>query len=406
MTTIKILLNSIISTKRARFCNIDLKDFYLNTPMQRYEYMLVPIDLIPKDIFQEYNLKDKVQNGKVLAEIRKGMYGLPQAGRLAYDKLLTSLASGGYIPAGSTPGLFTHKSRPIQFFLIVDDFGVKYTHRQDCEDLITHLKKEGYKTVTNWDGNIFCGIRLLWDYDSPQRSVELSMPGVVQNALTRFKHTPPNKAQDSPHPWIPPQYGAKRQLAPPPLSRIPLTPQQVKWVQEVVGVFLHYARAVENTMLASIGSIASSHSTSTWTDIERRTLHFLDYASSHPNASIRYVASQMQLWAHSDASYLCESKARSRAGGYHFLSDSPTYPISATDIPPPHNAPIQVISKILDTVMSSVQEAETGAGFVNGKELVPSIRTLEALGHKQSPVPIQFDNKVATALMKEEYKPK
>ena len=165
------------------------------------------------------------------------------------------------------------------------------------------------------------------------------MPGVVQNALTRFKHTAPKTPQDSPYPWTPFKYGAKQQFAPP-LSRIPLTPQQVKWVQEVVGVFLHYARAVENTMLASIGSIASSHSTSTCTDIERRTLHFLDYAASHPNASIRYVASQMQLWAHSDASYLCESKARSRAGGFHFLSDRPTYPIQTTNIPPPHNAPI------------------------------------------------------------------
>ena len=56
--------------------------------------------------------------------------------------------------------------------------------------------------------------------------------------------------------------------------------------------------------------------------------------------------------------------------------------------------------------MSSAQEAETGAGFVNGKELVPSIRTLESLGYMQSPVPIQFDNKVATALMKDECKPK
>ena len=39
LATIKLLLNSIISTKNARFVNIDIKDFYLNTPMSRYEYM-------------------------------------------------------------------------------------------------------------------------------------------------------------------------------------------------------------------------------------------------------------------------------------------------------------------------------------------------------------------------------
>ena len=51
LTTVKLLLNSAISTKHARFANIDIKDFYLNTPMDRYEYMWVPIKFIPDDIF-------------------------------------------------------------------------------------------------------------------------------------------------------------------------------------------------------------------------------------------------------------------------------------------------------------------------------------------------------------------
>ena len=125
-----------------------------------------------------------------------------------------------------------------------------------------------------------------------------------------------------------------------------------------------------------------------------------------PMATIGLTASKMQLWSHSDASYLCESKAGSRAGGYHFLSDPPKLPICDIDPPPPHNAPILVISKIIDAVMSSAQEAETAAGFINGKELIPSIRVLEEMGHKQLPVPIQFDNKVATAIMNDDCKQK
>eukprot|EP00804_Cyclotella_cryptica_P002892 CCRYP_009398-RA/>CCRYP_009398-RA protein AED:0.47 eAED:0.47 QI:0/-1/0/1/-1/1/1/0/79 len=39
MITVKILLNSIISTVNAKFMTIDIKDFYLNTPMERPEYM-------------------------------------------------------------------------------------------------------------------------------------------------------------------------------------------------------------------------------------------------------------------------------------------------------------------------------------------------------------------------------
>ena len=138
--------------------------------------MLVPTNMIPDDIFNEYKLSKLAQNGKVLVEIRKGMYGLPQAGRIAYDKLLTHLARGGYVPAGTTPGLFKHTSKPLIFCLVIDDFGVKYSNCKDATDLITHLEKV-YKIVMNWNGDVFCGIRLQWDYR--KRTVYLNMPKTV-----------------------------------------------------------------------------------------------------------------------------------------------------------------------------------------------------------------------------------
>ena len=39
LLTVKLLINSIISTTSAKFMTMDIKDFYLNTPMARYEYM-------------------------------------------------------------------------------------------------------------------------------------------------------------------------------------------------------------------------------------------------------------------------------------------------------------------------------------------------------------------------------
>ena len=51
--------------------------------------------------------------------------------------------------------------------------------------------------------------------------------------------------------------------------------------------------------------------------------------------------------------------------------------------------------------MSSAQEAETGAGFFNAKQLLPLRLALEDLGHPQGPTPIQFDNKAATAIINE-----
>ena len=96
--------------------------------MSRYEYMWVPVKLILKDIFDAYNLKGLVSNSRVLVEIRKEIHGLPQVDKLAYDKLLTHVANGGYIFTGITAGLFKYHAKPITFCIIVDDFGVKYTH--------------------------------------------------------------------------------------------------------------------------------------------------------------------------------------------------------------------------------------------------------------------------------------
>jgi hypothetical protein len=90
---------------------------------------------IPKDIFKHYNLGPLVHKGYIYTEIRRGMYGLPQAGRLANNALLPHLAVHGYIPATHTPGLFTHVSRPVSFSLVDDNVGVKYVGREHAAHL-------------------------------------------------------------------------------------------------------------------------------------------------------------------------------------------------------------------------------------------------------------------------------
>ena len=52
----------------------------------------------------------------------------------------------------------------------------------------------------------------------------------------------------------------------------------------------------------------------------------LDYAATHPDAIVTYHASNMVLAAHSDASYLSEKQARSRAGGHFFMSNNAEIP--------------------------------------------------------------------------------
>eukprot|EP00956_Cyclotella_meneghiniana_P033872 scaffold99769_cov87-Cyclotella_meneghiniana.AAC.1 len=83
------------------------------------------------------------------------------------------------------------------------------------------------------------------------------MPGYVVKALARFHHRPPGKPQHQPYPHQPIVYGAKTQTSQP-LDESPLlNKEKKKFVQEVTGVFLFYARAVDSTMLVALSAIAA-----------------------------------------------------------------------------------------------------------------------------------------------------
>jgi hypothetical protein len=108
LTTVKAMLNSVISTLCAHFMTGNLKDFYLNMPMDEYEYMHIPMSVIPDSIFDHFKLANLVHNGYVVVEIGKGMYGLPQAGQIANDHLVAFLEPHGYVPVPLTHGLWKH----------------------------------------------------------------------------------------------------------------------------------------------------------------------------------------------------------------------------------------------------------------------------------------------------------
>ena len=122
----------------------------------------------------EYNIQDIQSNGFVYVEIRKGMYGLKEAGIIAFKRLVEKLAPHGYHPCKHTPGLWTHTTRQIMFTLAVDDFGIKYFKREDAQHLFNALQ-ESYIISTDWSGTNYCGLSIDWHYS--QRYVDTSMPG-------------------------------------------------------------------------------------------------------------------------------------------------------------------------------------------------------------------------------------
>jgi hypothetical protein len=141
ISTAKMLFNSTISTKNGRFAVFYLKNFYLGTPMQTWEYMHILISTIPDSIIAQYKLLDMVHNRYVLVEIMKGMYGLHQAAIVAYEQLVAHLAKHGYTQCQQTSGILKHTTRDITFCFVVGNFGVKYNDKTEAKHLINALRE-------------------------------------------------------------------------------------------------------------------------------------------------------------------------------------------------------------------------------------------------------------------------
>ena len=161
---------------------------------------------------------------------------------------------------------------------------------------------------------------------------------------------------------------------------------------KIISTVLYYNRAVDSTMLMAINSISESQANST-TATAASVTWLLDYATTYPDATLRYEASQMILSIHSDASYQSETESRSCAGGHLFLV-SPNYN-NTKDI----NGAIHTTCEIIKNVMSAASEAKCGAIFINYKAAVPLRITLEEMGHPQPPTSVQIDNFTIEGIM-------
>ena len=158
MMVAKILFNSVVSTKGARFMTMDISNFYLNTPIWQPEYIRIKLSDIPDKIIKEYKLQAKTENGCVYVEVNKGMHGLPQSGLLANNLLEKILNKHGYYKSKLVPGPWKHEWRPIQFTLAVNNFDVKYVGKQHAQHLFKVLQKY-YLVMNDWTGSKYIGIR-------------------------------------------------------------------------------------------------------------------------------------------------------------------------------------------------------------------------------------------------------
>jgi hypothetical protein len=213
ITTFKILINSTLSTEDAAMMMMDIKNYYLGTPVPRFEYMKIWFSRFTEEIVQKYNLNALAVDGWVYIEIRKCMYGLKEAGLLANQLLQTRLAPFGYYPARHTPGLWLHKTRPISLTLIVDDLAVEHVGKQHAEHLRNALLRT-YELTTDWTATVYSGMTLKLDYKS--RTCGMSMPGYVSNVLSKFQDDAPSihkiPCPGTSHPYMAPRLNMQQNM--------------------------------------------------------------------------------------------------------------------------------------------------------------------------------------------------
>ena len=130
---------------------------YLQTPKKLKQYMHIPIDMIPQEFCNAYDLDTKSKNGLIYMEILHGMYGLSEAGILA-NKLLRALsAKFGHFKLPHTPVLWKHIYRPISFILVADNFCIRYVGEEHAEHLIKAVRSQYFFKVDQ-TGLLYYGI--------------------------------------------------------------------------------------------------------------------------------------------------------------------------------------------------------------------------------------------------------
>lgn len=233
-------------------------------------------------------------------------------------------------------------------------------------------------------------MKLHWDYD--HRTLDIFMPMYVVKQLAKYGHVTKKRRHTLLQPK-PCKYSKEAHILDPPDTSPPANKKETKFVEQVVGSFLYYGRAVDPLILHTLSTITDSQSALTEKNVQM-VHNFLDYMVTYPNTTIMYYALDMVLNVHSDASYLTASRVHSCAGGHYFLS-SITYPNQPITL----NGAIHTLCTILRLVAASAAEAELGALFLNAQQACILRLTLTKLGHPQPHIPLHINNTTTVGIV-------
>jgi hypothetical protein len=146
------------------------------------------------------------------------------------------------------------------------------------------------------------------------------------------------------------------------------------------------------TVLMALSTIAVNQTKAIKRTMERCT-QLLDYLAHNTDTTVRFHASDMILNIHSNALYLSEAKARSRACENFFIGWMPL-----------NGDPIQITgafhysTTIIQFVVASAAEAELDALYHNCQMGIIFLLTLAEMGHPQPQTPVHCNNATAVGI--------
>ena len=294
----------------------------------------------------------------------------------------------------TTPGLWSHKWRPITFCLIVDDFVIEYIGKCNARHLRGVLK-EHYTITEYWSGTKFAGIDLNWDYQ--QRTYRLSMKDYIRKLLLRHNHPTTTHHQLSPHCHVEINYGAKAQYTIEPAYSPPLDNASINHIQEIFGSLLLFACTVYYKILVTLSKIGT-HQAAVTKQTNEAISKLLDYVVTYSNDGIIYRSSDMILAAHADGAYLNINRACSYAGAYIMLSEN--------DPNPCQNSYVLIIAQIIKFVLSLAAKAELAVLFIYSKYILPLYQTLSERGWPQPKTHFQTYNSTTVGVINNNIMPR
>ena len=388
MFAVKCLLNSVISDPDSDHCVLDIKDAYLTAALEKAEYMTLALSLFPPSCRKQFGIDHLPEGSLTYWQIDKALYGMPQAGLLFQRELITHLSSNGYHMSKTTECLFVHESNGVSFLLWVDDFLVKFKRkdRAAIDHLISSLRKR-YTITVDWTGSSYIGLDI--HRDIVANKLTISMEGYIIDMCNELGIAY-RKDPRSPIAYAPPTFTHGPQWEEVDDSD-PATDKQTKFLQILIGKLLYYTIAVDLTIAVAVNRISSQIAHATTKTIAA-AMRLAQHVLHHPNATITFYPSNMQLMCHSDASHDAEPGSRSRIAGIYIFG--------ATDFLGPEvslrlNGPVGFMCKQAPTVCAGAYESEYAALWGNISFLEIARQTCADMGHPQDPTVIVYDNTVA-----------